>query len=126
MARNIEDSLLTRLQKCQFYSFALYESTDISDTAQLPVFIRGITENDVVELLDLCPMKGTTTRKDIFNQFKQVMRKCKISEEKICSFTTDEASTITGKHNGFVTLMIVIITPGHPLSLHHSSATTVC
>ena len=63
--------------KCQFfqkstdfanYSLALDESTDISDTAQLSVFIRGIDNNVQVteEVCGLASMKGQTTGAEIF------------------------------------------------------------
>uniref|UniRef100_A0A6P7GQ58 General transcription factor II-I repeat domain-containing protein 2A-like n=1 Tax=Diabrotica virgifera virgifera TaxID=50390 RepID=A0A6P7GQ58_DIAVI len=39
MTKDIESSLKTQLKKCVFYSFALDESTDVSDTAQLAVFL---------------------------------------------------------------------------------------
>ncbi|XP_050507868.1 general transcription factor II-I repeat domain-containing protein 2A-like [Diabrotica virgifera virgifera] len=42
MTKDIESSLKTQLKKCVFYSFALDESTDVPDTAQLTVFIRGL------------------------------------------------------------------------------------
>ncbi|KAJ8049127.1 General transcription factor II-I repeat domain-containing protein 2A [Holothuria leucospilota] len=57
-----EDDLATniksRLMDCQYYSLALGESTDISDTAQLAIFVRGVNQNfeEVEELLDLRPM----------------------------------------------------------------------
>ena len=59
LSSNIESSLIKRLHACKFYSLALDESTDVRDTAQLPIFVRGVTENfDVIEeLLDLCSMK---------------------------------------------------------------------
>jgi hypothetical protein len=42
------------------YSIAIYESTDVTDIAQLAVFIRGVNEDFqlVMELLELVPMKG--------------------------------------------------------------------
>jgi hypothetical protein len=41
------------------YSIAIDESTDVTDIAQLAVFIRGVNGLSIsVELLELVPMKG--------------------------------------------------------------------
>ena len=82
---------------------AIDESTDVCDTAQLAIFIRGVTKGfEVVEeLLDLCPMKGTTTGQDIFNEVKHVMMKFNLSLDKVCGITTDGAPAMIGKHKGF-------------------------
>nr|CAI5850299.1 unnamed protein product [Callosobruchus analis] len=50
-----------------YFSIAIDESTYIKDTAQLLVFIRGITGSfDIFEeLANLCPMKGRTTGAEI-------------------------------------------------------------
>ena len=48
MATNIEDTLIHRLGGCEFYSLALDESTDISDTVQLAIFVGGVTKMLVV------------------------------------------------------------------------------
>ena len=42
LSSNIEISLIKRLDSCKFYSLALDESTDVSDTAQLAIFVRGV------------------------------------------------------------------------------------
>ena len=59
--------LTTCAQSFCNYSLALDKSTDASDTAQLLVFMRGVTEDFVVseELIQLCSMKSITTGKDI-------------------------------------------------------------
>ena len=44
-AANIEDTLVQRLSACEFYSLALDESTDISDTTQPAIFVRGVAKN---------------------------------------------------------------------------------
>ena len=52
------------------YSVALDESTDITDTAQLEIYVRGVEDNFEVmeELLTVIPMHGQTTTQDIFCQ----------------------------------------------------------
>ena len=108
LSSNIESSLIKRLHACKFYSLALDESTDVSDTAQLAIFVRGVTENFEVieELLDLCPMKDTTTELDISNEVKRVLTKFNLADDKLSGLTTDGAPAMTGKHKGFVSLML--------------------
>ena len=90
-AANIENTLVRRLSGCEFYSLALDESTDISDTAQLAIFVRrvAITFDVVEELLDICPLKGTTTGKDVFAKLNQVIKKFKLSMNKLIGISTD-------------------------------------
>ena len=63
LADDIEKSLKVTTSTLEWISLALDESTDISDTAQLAVFIRGVdlNFNIIEELAYLMPMKGTTT-----------------------------------------------------------------
>ena len=119
MAANIEDTWVQRPSGCEFYSLALDESTDISDTAQLVTFVRGVAITfDVVEkLLDICPLKGTTTGKDVFAEVNQVIKKFKLSMNKLIGITTDGAPAITGKQNGFVTLLAKSVP--HEIIAHH-------
>ena len=91
MTANTEGTLVQRLSGCEFYSLALDESTDISDTTQLSIFVRGvaITFDVVEELLDICPLKGTTTGKNVFAKVNQVIKKFKLSMNKLIGITTE-------------------------------------
>ncbi|XP_065674179.1 general transcription factor II-I repeat domain-containing protein 2A-like [Hydra vulgaris] len=73
LSKNIELSLKEILNKCEAYSLALDESTDRGDTAQLAIFIRGITSNFEVieELLDINHMKDTKRGEDILSEVKK-------------------------------------------------------
>ena len=73
VTRRIEEmseDVKTRQQDClknlQYFSIAIDESTDTTDTAQLAVFVRGVTSNfDIFEdFVELVPIKGTTTGAD--------------------------------------------------------------
>ena len=106
MGDNIEGTLKDKLSACVRYSLALDESTDQSDTAQLVIFIRGIDENFNIidEMLDLCHIKSTTTGKGIYECVNLSLDKFNIDRKNIYSITTDGASALTGKHNGYITL----------------------
>ncbi|XP_029636906.2 general transcription factor II-I repeat domain-containing protein 2-like [Octopus sinensis] len=68
IAVNIHEQLLTASGRFQWFSIALDESTDIQDTAQLLIYIRGIDENFEIteELLSMESLKDTTTGKAVF------------------------------------------------------------
>ncbi|GCC25072.1 hypothetical protein chiPu_0003477 [Chiloscyllium punctatum] len=53
-----------------FFSLALDESCDVCDTAQLLIFVRGITTDFKIteELAAMQSMKGTTTGNDLFTE----------------------------------------------------------
>ena len=65
LGNNLMQQLKEKINSFNFFSLAMDESTDVSDTAQLLIFIRGIDDNFNVyeELVDLCSLKGITTGK---------------------------------------------------------------
>ncbi|XP_067950220.1 general transcription factor II-I repeat domain-containing protein 2B-like [Watersipora subatra] len=67
LSDNIEETFKERIKRCTSYSLALDESTDVSDTAKLVVFIRGIKDNfDIIEeFLDMASMSSTTPGQEI-------------------------------------------------------------
>lgn len=56
------------------YSISLDESTDVTDTAQLCIFIRGINLNFEIfeEMLAIVPLNDQTTGEKIFKAFRSV------------------------------------------------------
>ena len=88
----------------QFFSLACDETTDITNTAQLPRFVRGITaEFDTrEELLSLEAMHGTTTGEDLFRRLVSSMEKFQLTFEKLSGLTTDWAPAMVGSKMGLV------------------------
>ena len=103
MACHLEDALAENINKFSHFSLALDESTDINNTAQLAVFIRGVTDAFEVkeELLDLCSMKSTTTGEDITKEVLRVSEKFWLDPKKLSGLRTDGAPAMVGKHKGF-------------------------
>jgi len=62
-ANNVKQQLYEKSKQFLNFSITVDESTDITNTAQLAIFIRGVFDNFEVteELLDLIPMTDTTT-----------------------------------------------------------------
>ena len=80
-----------------WYSFAFDESTDVQDTAQLLVFMRGINPHFELaeELLCVEPLKDTTTGQDLFNAVENCVERTGLVWNKIASVTTDGARALT-------------------------------
>ena len=68
LAANVEEQLVATAKDFESFSNALNESTDVSDTAQCAVFIRGVdcSLNMTEEFMELIPLKGIITGRDIF------------------------------------------------------------
>ncbi|CAF4944327.1 unnamed protein product [Pieris macdunnoughi] len=96
--------LESKISTFKFCSFALDESTDITDTAQLLIFIRGIDDNFGVteELAFMRSLKGTTKGSDIFEEFQETITSLKVPLTTICNITTDQPPNMTGAKSGFV------------------------
>jgi len=62
MGDDIEKTLKARAQHFEFFALALDETTDITNTAQLAIFIREVTSDFKIheDLFSLEPMHGTT------------------------------------------------------------------
>ena len=104
LSDNIKETLKEKLKSCEAFSPALDESTDISDTAQLVIFIRTVTAAfDIVEeFLDMAGLSSTTMGQDICEQVLKVVIKFELNPAKLCCVTTDGAPSMTGRINGFI------------------------
>ena len=85
-----------------YYSLAIDENTDATDTAQLLVFVRGIDDNfDASEELAGRPMQsmqGRTTGKDICSAIRDcVTKKLSSDFKKLVGLFTVGAPAMCGK-----------------------------
>ena len=124
-AVNIQEQLLTSSGSFQWFSIALDESTDIQDTAQLLIYMRGIDENFKIteELLFMESLKDTVTGKDLYNSVINSQIRSGLNLDKLASITTDDAPSLTGKHSGLVELINDKIKKDFPL---HSALSFHC
>ncbi|CAI6372283.1 unnamed protein product [Macrosiphum euphorbiae] len=95
--------LRDRIQDFKYFSIAFDESTDISDTAQLVIFVRGVNESFQIteEMLKLISLKGTTKGEDIFHAVEN-----NLDLEIISGISTDGAPAMVGKEKGAIKLLI--------------------
>ena len=103
LSDNIKETLKERLKSCEAFSLALDESTDISDTAQLVIFIRAVTAgfDNVEEFLDMASLSSTNIGQDICEQALKLVGKFELNPAQLCGVTTDGAPSMTGRTNGF-------------------------
>jgi len=69
--------LCDRIQDFKYFSLDFDESTDISDTAQLVILVRGVNESFQIieEMLKSISVKGTTKGEDIFHAIENCYAK---------------------------------------------------
>ena len=93
MSEDVKSSDKDCFEDLQFFSIAIDESTDITDTAQFGAFLCGINKDfHVVEdFVELVPIKGTATGADIMKTLLQCLEVMNLNFSKLVSITTDGA-----------------------------------
>ncbi|XP_073332529.1 general transcription factor II-I repeat domain-containing protein 2-like [Pagrus major] len=101
---NVYDQLHEKASEFDFFALAIDESNDVQDTAQLLIFIRGVSASFEVseELASLKSLKGTTTGEDIYVQVSRTMDDLNLHWSKLASITTDGAPSMVGTTRGLV------------------------
>jgi len=91
-----------QIQNCKYFSLAVDASTNISDTAQLAVFIRSVSDDFelIEELLGLESIHETTKGSDLFETLKLCADRNNIDWSKLDSICSDGALALTGKLSG--------------------------
>ncbi|KAG6925563.1 GTF2I repeat domain containing 2 [Chelydra serpentina] len=104
---NMQKQLIQISKNFEAFSIAFDESTDVSDTAQCAVFKLQSTPlmNLTEELLDLMPLKGTTTGWDIFQGLEECIEKAALPWNKLVSLATDDAPSMCSENVGVVGLL---------------------
>lgn len=104
MAEDLTQQMWKDIRDCECFSVQLDESTDVSDTAQMCIFIRMVFSDITAkeELLTVLPMKKQTRGEDIFQSFKNFIEKTQLPVCKLVSITTDGAPAMVGRVNGFI------------------------
>ncbi|UYV83924.1 EPM2AIP1 [Cordylochernes scorpioides] len=104
---NISSQLFDKNGHVEWFSLALDESTDVSDTAQVLIYIRGVDKSYEVheELLDMYSIHGTTTGTDIFKGVEMAINKKNLRWKNLKCITTDGGKNMSGKDKGVVALV---------------------
>ncbi|KAG0717726.1 General transcription factor II-I repeat domain-containing protein 2 [Chionoecetes opilio] len=121
MSDSVNDSLKNCCSNFYAFSLALDESTDMKDTAQLAIFIRGVIAALQVyeEFLQFVPLHGTTTGQDIFDAVLQCVKQHSLDLSRLVCVTTDGAPAMTGKKKGAASLLVCHCeVAGHTQPIH--------
>ncbi|XP_050508081.1 protein ZBED8-like [Diabrotica virgifera virgifera] len=106
MCKDLESQVKSDIMKCVYFSLQFDESTDMTDTAQLCIFIRMVFSDMPCkeDLLTMLPLKEKTRGEDIYNVFINFVEQYGLPIYKLVCITTDGAPSMTGVNNGFVAL----------------------
>ena len=111
VARRVEDigsnlmsQLKSKSKEFEYFSIALDESTDINDTSQLLIFIRGVDSNFEIteELLSVSSMHRTTTGEDIFKEVHKSLTQHGLDWKGLKCVTTDGGRNMCGTGKGLI------------------------
>ncbi|XP_072380584.1 zinc finger BED domain-containing protein 5-like [Diabrotica undecimpunctata] len=106
MGKDLESQVKSDIMKCMYFSLQFDESSDMTDTAQLCIFIRLVFSDMLAkeELLTTLPLKEKTRGEDIHNVFISFVKQYELPIYKLVCITTDAAPSMTGVNNGLVVL----------------------
>jgi len=103
MASNIEEILVTQLKMCSNFSLQVDESTDITNMAQLLVFIRYDYDNVLNEEYLFCKsLESNTNAENIFKIIDDYLSTLGLPWKKCVGICTDGAQAMCGKLTGLV------------------------
>lgn len=106
MARDVSAQLLEQVRASEYFALQLDESTDLSNEAQLLVYIRFISQGRFVEEILFCKaLEKRSTGKDIFQVLDDYIESNGLDWTRCVGVCTDGAAAMTGKVSGVTALI---------------------
>ncbi|KAL2083019.1 hypothetical protein ACEWY4_020792 [Coilia grayii] len=104
LSGDLKSQLKEKVKSFIAFSIALDESTDVTDVAQLAIFIRGVDAslNITEEFVSVVPMTDTTTANDVFVCLVGALDNLEVDWSRAVSVATDGAPSMVGKKAGVV------------------------
>ncbi|KAL4130632.1 hypothetical protein QTP88_008053 [Uroleucon formosanum] len=103
-ALNVKEKLIDQVKNSDFFSIQLDESTDVSNYAQLMVYVRYVFQTVIKEDFLFCEALSTrTTADEIFKKLNHFFVENGLNWKKCVGFCSDGARAMTGKHGGVAT-----------------------
>ena len=107
IGEHLHETLKESAKFFKYFSLAIDESNDTTDTAQLLIFIRGIDVKFRIteELCSLRSLKSTTNAENIFSEVTTALSSLGISWKNLKSLTIDGVRNTADKKKGVAALM---------------------
>ena len=107
IGNDLRNQLRDSADKFVVFSLALNESTDIGDTAQLLIFLRGVTDDSRIfeELLALVSLKNCTRGCDSFNTVCGIIDENGLRWSSLVALTAEGAISMAEANSGVVALL---------------------
>ena len=104
LGKNIVAQLQQRAEDYLWYPLAMDESTDLTSTSQLLVFIRGVNLDFEIpeQLASVCSMHGTTTGEDLFLEVEKTLQRYSLDWNQLQCVTVDGGKNMAGLKKGLV------------------------
>uniref|UniRef100_I3J839 SPIN-DOC-like zinc-finger domain-containing protein n=1 Tax=Oreochromis niloticus TaxID=8128 RepID=I3J839_ORENI len=104
LSADLDSQLKQKIKSVIVFSVAIDEGMDITDVAQLAIFIRGVDDTLTVteEFVEFVPMTDTTTAADIFTALVGALDRVGVDRSRAVSLATDGAPSMIGKKAGVV------------------------
>ena len=106
LSANLNSQLKNEIKRLTAFSVAIDESTDITDVAQLAIFIRVVENTFIVseEFVEMVPMSSTTKTADIFISLVGALDRVGVDWSHAVSLATDGAPSMIGRKAGVVAM----------------------
>lgn len=107
MSNDIEEQLVSKIKKSPCFALQCDESTDVSSSCQLLVFVRFLDDDNLIkeELLISRELETTSKGIDVMNIISEYFQKHNIMWEKLVGFCTDGAPAMLGSRSGLASLV---------------------
>ena len=102
LSRKMGSQIQDKIKSFIAFADAINESADVTENAQLYVFIRGVEESLTVteEFAELVSMKDTTTACDVFSCLVTTLDKTGVDGSSAVSLIVDGALSMVGRNAG--------------------------
>ncbi|XP_068234130.1 protein FAM200C-like [Palaemon carinicauda] len=106
MSENIKENVVSKVMSSPSFFLQIYESTDVTNIAQLHAFSRYITDKGLEEKFLFCrPLEMTRKAVDVVAVVADFFEESGLSWNKLEGVCTDGGPNMLGSRSGFIALV---------------------